>query len=189
MLYIKDNIVKDGSRIVVVKDGYQVINPTREMILEDGWSDYEPEPMAHVSTIDEQLRDMLLDEYNKREDISDEEALKRPLLVYDFERYVGGQLNARQVVSRDGKLYRVRQAINPVLANHEPSLDTAALYETIDVSHDGTADDPIPYDGNMALKAGKHYSQGGMTYLCNRSTTYAVYSPLAELVGIYVETV
>jgi hypothetical protein len=30
-----------------------------------------------------QLQDALLDQYNKRTDITDEDALKRPLLVYE----------------------------------------------------------------------------------------------------------
>ena len=36
MLYIKDNVIKERSRIVVIKDGYQIINPTEEMVLADG---------------------------------------------------------------------------------------------------------------------------------------------------------
>ena len=57
----------------------------------------------------------------------------------------------------------------------------------IDETHDGTKYDPIPYDGNMALEAGKHYTQGGVIYLCNRSTGQTVYNALSELVGLYVE--
>ena len=49
--------------------------------------------------------------------------------------------------------------------------------------------DPIPYDGNMALEAGKYYIQDYVIYLCNRDTVNPVYNPLAELVGLYVETV
>ena len=47
--------------------------------------------------------------------------------------------------------------------------------------------DPIPYSGNMALEAGKYYSQGGAVYLCTRDTVNPVYSDLADLVGLYVE--
>lgn len=49
--------------------------------------------------------------------------------------------------------------------------------------------DPTPYDGNMELFAGLYYVQNGVTYLCNRSTGQPVYNTLAELVGLYVETV
>ena len=39
----------------------------------------------------------------------------------------------------------------------------------------------------MALTEGLYYTQGGVTYLCNRSTGQPVYNALAELVGLYVE--
>jgi len=34
--YIKDNIIKPQNRIIVIKDDLQYINPSEEMILEDG---------------------------------------------------------------------------------------------------------------------------------------------------------
>lgn len=74
-----------------------------------------------------------------------------------------------------------------VLENQPPSIDTAALYEEISESHAGTMEDPIPYNNNMELVEGKYYSQDGVTYLCTHSTGQAVYNPLSELVGIYVE--
>ena len=70
-----------------------------------------------------------------------------------------------------------------------PGNGTAALYIRIDESHVGTLDDPIPYSGNMTLESGKYYIQDYVIYLCNRDTGNPVYNPLAELVGLYVETV
>lgn len=61
--------------------------------------------------------------------------------------------------------------------------NTPALWTEICETHDGTLDDPIPYDGNMALTAGLYYIQDYTIYLCTRDTG----NPLAELVGIYVE--
>ena len=70
-----------------------------------------------------------------------------------------------------------------------PGNGTAALYIRIDEVHAGTLADPIPYDGNMELKAGLYYTQSGVTYLCNRNTGQPVYNSLAELAGLYVEMV
>lgn len=43
--YTKDNEIKYANRIVVNKDGMQIINPTEEQILADGWVEYTtPEP-------------------------------------------------------------------------------------------------------------------------------------------------
>jgi hypothetical protein len=39
----------------------------------------------------------------------------------------------------------------------------------------------------MALEAGKYYVQDGVIYRCIRDTENPVYSPLAQLVGTYVE--
>ena len=90
-------------------------------------------------------------------------------------------------VQRSGKLWRCLQA-HTSQDGWEPEIATA-LWEEICESHDGTLYDPIPYSGNMALENGKYYTQGGVTYLCNRDTGNPVYNQLSELVGLYVETV
>ena len=87
-------------------------------------------------------------------------------------------------VQRSGKLWRALQAHTSIVT-WEPE-NAPSLWETINETHSGTIDDPIPYDGNMALENGKHYIQSGVIYLCNRDTINPVYNPLAELVGTYV---
>jgi hypothetical protein len=91
-------------------------------------------------------------------------------------------------VQYNGKLWRCLSA-HTSNATWYPSTDTASLWEQINETHSGTIDDPIPYDGNMALESGKHYMQDGVIYLCSRDTVNPVYSPLSELVGLYVEVV
>lgn len=88
----------------------------------------------------------------------------------------------------DGELYRVLQS-HTSQESWTPGAGTESLYVRIDEQHDGTKYDPIPYNGNMALESGKYYTQGGKTYLCTRDTGIAVYQPLADLVGVYVEEV
>ena len=88
-------------------------------------------------------------------------------------------------VRRDGALYKVLQAHT---SQEDWTPETApSLWAEICESHAGTLSDPIPYSGNMALEAGKYYSQGGVIYLCTRDTVNPVYSDLADLVGLYVE--
>lgn len=43
-LYTKDGKVSSLNNIIVIKDGMQIINPTEEQVLADGWTVYEPEP-------------------------------------------------------------------------------------------------------------------------------------------------
>lgn len=88
----------------------------------------------------------------------------------------------------NGDLYKVLQA-HTSQETWLPGAGTESLYTRIDEQHDGTKYDPIPYSGNMALEAGKYYTQSGKTYLCNRDTGNPVYHALAELVGLYATEV
>lgn len=89
-------------------------------------------------------------------------------------------------VQRNGKLWRVRQA-HTAQVTWEPE-NAASLWEQVNETYAGTIDDAIPYDGNMALENGKHYTQDGTIYLCIRDTGNPVYHALSELVGLYVES-
>ena len=100
----------------------------------------------------------------------------------------GQAYTAGYKVQHGGKLWRCLQAHTSQIG-WEPSTATASLWEEICESHAGTKDDPIPYSGNMALESGKYYIQDYVIYRCTRDTVNPVYNPLAELVGLYVETV
>lgn len=119
--------------------------------------------------------------------LSDAVAATAPMLFPRWkvgEAYVGGER-----FCYNGKLYKVKDGM-PHTAQADWTPDVAvSLYERIDVEHAGTIDDPIPYEGNMALLCGLHYVQGGVVYLCTRDTVNPVYNPLAELVGLYVKEV
>ena len=90
-------------------------------------------------------------------------------------------------VQRNGKLWRAIQAHTSIVT-WEPE-NAPSLWETINETHSGTIDDPIPYNGNMALVSGLYYMQGYEIYLCTRDTVNPVYNNLPELVGLYVEIV
>lgn len=70
-----------------------------------------------------------------------------------------------------------------------PGEGTESLYAVINETNAGTQEDPIPYNGNMALENGKYYSQDGVIYLCNRDTEIPVYQDLKDLVDLYVTVV
>ena len=90
-------------------------------------------------------------------------------------------------VQRSGRLWRCLQA-HTSQAGWEPE-NAASLWTEICESHAGTLEDPIPYNGNMALESGKYYSQNSKIYRCTRDTVNPVYNALSELVGLYVEEV
>lgn len=195
MLYTKDGKIKDGSRIVIIKDGYQTINPTREMILADGWEDYTPEATVDdgsstdTATEFDQIMDYVKSAYNSRTDISDTEALARPLIAYEWSTYVGKPLSKGQIFIYEDHLYRVMQDISSVVETWTPGTSTAALYEAIEVEATGAQDDPIAYVPPMEIFSGKYYTQDGVTYLCTRDSGTALSHDLSALVGLYVQTV
>lgn len=191
MLYKKDGKIKERSRIIIFKDDQQIINPTDEMVIADGWVKYVAlDPVVDSSSeMSKQLQDALLDQYNKRTDITDEDALKRPLLVYEWDTYIGKSLKTGQIVSYKSKLYRVRQDISTVIEGWAPQLSTASLYEVIEVASAGTIDDPIPYTPPMEIFNGKYYTQNGVKYKCIRDSQTALSHNLADLVALYVEVV
>lgn len=115
--------------------------------------------------------------------VDDATALR--MVAYYPEWTAGTAYAAGDRLVYNGDLYKVLQA-HTSQDTWLPGTGTESLYTRIDEQHDGTKYDPIPYSGNMALKAGKYYSQSGKTYLCNRDTGNSVYNALADLVGLYV---
>lgn len=87
-------------------------------------------------------------------------------------------------VQYNGKLYKVLQE-HTSQEGWQPDV-VPSLWTEINEKHEGTLNDPIPYNGNMALENGKYYIQDYEIYLCNRDTVNPVYNHLSELVGIYV---
>lgn len=73
--------------------------------------------------------------------------------------------------------------------HREPVCSNQCLYAVINETNAGTQEDPIPYNGNMALENGKYYIQDGVIYLCNRDTEIPVYQDLKDLVDLYVTAV
>lgn len=87
-------------------------------------------------------------------------------------------------------LYRVEQPSYTFVSHYVPgAVGMESIFSRIDETNAGSADDPILYEGNMALEEGKLYSQSGIVYRCTWSTGNPVYHPLSELVGLYVEVV
>ena len=155
-------------------------------------------------TLEEQLRVAMLDEYERTRPLTAEEVtamLTRQqinilnvddntalrMLTFYPEWAANAEYTIGYKVQRGGKLWRCIQA-HTAQAGWEPE-NAASLWTEICESHSGTLEDPIPYNGNMALESGKYYSQDSKIYRCTRDTGNPVYNALSELVGLYVEEV
>lgn len=92
----------------------------------------------------------------------------------------------------EGKLYKVRQA-HTTQADWTPD-KTPDLYVLVDVTHEGTIDDPIPAVAGMEYVYGKYYIEGETVYICKRTgeaeggTVVLQFLP-SQLVGQYFEVV
>lgn len=188
--YIKDNTIKYANNIVIKKDGMQIINPSEELILADGWIEYiptpEPQP-SHKSTY-EIVEELVVKQWNDRTDISNNEALDYMTIVYSWDKYINKPMQVGKIVSWNEKLWRVRQE-HTALDIYEPSLDLASLYEIIEKEHSGEFDDPIPYMPPMEIFNGKYYVQDDVKYSCIRDSQIALTHNLSDLVEIYVTVV
>ena len=72
--YIKDDKVKLKNEIVICRDGVQVINPTEEMLLADGWNIYLlPQTEPIVPSYEERVEQYIRERYG----VSDELAILR----------------------------------------------------------------------------------------------------------------
>ena len=118
-------------------------------------------------------------------EVTDEEALSYPNTFLTFEELCKkGKQVAQGVVFRyENKPWRIVQAHTPQLI-FPPSKDTASLYVKIDITHNGTLEDPIPYEQMMLLEEGKYYSQYGEIYLCIKTITVGYAFDLSEMVSI-----
>lgn len=122
-------------------------------------------------------------------DMTDEEAIEKTHFFPEWANYIGQVLAVGFRLQSEGLLYEVIQE-HTAAEEWKPGEGTESLFKR--VSNDpeaGTKENPIVYDGNMALENGKYYTQGGVLYLCTRDTVNPVYNDLADLVGIYVEVV
>lgn len=90
-------------------------------------------------------------------------------------------------VQYNGRLYKVLQP-HTSQVGWEPT-NAPSLWTEVCETHAGTFDDPIPYNGNMALTNGLYYTQDYEIYKCTRDTGNPVYHALSELVGLYVEVI
>lgn len=120
--------------------------------------------------------------------LTDEQALQCKAIYPEWKDIIGQTVKQDYKFLHGDVLYKVIQPGElTIQEQYVPGEGTESLYTVLDETHAGTLEDPIPYEGNMALENGKYYSQDGAVYLCNRNTEIPVYQDLKDLVGIYVQ--
>lgn len=148
---------------------------------------YEAAERTRPLTLEEVSRMIITQQINSLA-VDDNTALRMAEFYPEWKDLPGTTVDkAGFKFTHKGQLYKTVPEQHSFQAGWVPGEGTESLYTRIDESHAGTLSDPIPYSGNMALEAGRYYSQDGAVYLCTRDTVSPVYSALADLVGLYVE--
>ena len=166
----------------------EIIDMTTEEIagLEEAKLKYEAAEKHRPLTVDE-VSEMLIRQQINTLTVDDQTALRMIAFYPEYE--VDHEYKPGEKFVSAGKLYKVLQAHTSQSTWVPGAAGTESLYARIDEEHDGTKYDPIPYEGNMELYAGKYYTQDGVLYRGTRDTGNPVYNALSELVGLYVEVV
>lgn len=121
--------------------------------------------------------------------LDDTQALTVKAIYPQYQEIIGQTVKLGYKFLYGDVLYKTIQDNLLIQEQYVPGEGTESLYTVIDETHAGTQEDPIPYNGNMALEDGKYYSQDGVVYLCNRDTEIPVYQDLKDLVDLYVKVV
>lgn len=103
--------------------------------------------------------------------------------------------SANSVQVKKGERYQYGDLLWEVVQAHttqenwKPSIYTASLWKVVDVEHEGTQEDPIPYTPSMEIFKDKYYTQNGVMYKCTRDSGIPLSHDLSALVGTYVEII
>ena len=146
---------------------------------------YRPEKTPEVQAAVQQAA--VLVAQMQAQSLEDAQALTVKAIYPTWESIIGQTVKLGYKFQHAEKLYKTLQDNLLIQEQWIPGEGTESLYTVIDETHAGTQDDPIPYDGNMALENGKYYIQNETVYKCTRDTEIPVYNALADLIGIYVE--
>lgn len=147
---------------------------------------YRPEKTPEVQAAVQQAA--ILVAQMQAQTLEDAQAIAVKAIYPTLESIIGQTIKQRgyKFLYAD-KLYKTMQDNLLIQEQYIPGEGTESLYTVIDETRAGTQEDPIPYDGNMALENGKYYIQNETVYKCTRDTEIPVYNALADLIGIYVE--
>ena len=179
-----------GVRTMRIFDGTEYRDMTEEEIaaMKEG-SEKAAAEERHRPLSEAEVNSMLLRQQVNALDVDDDTAFRMKAFYPTFDEVVGQTVKQGFRFTHGEKLYKTVQPQLTIGAHYPPGIGTENLYTEICETHDGSKYDPIPYDGNMALENGKYYTQDGVTYRCIGDTGNPVHNHLADLVGLYVETV
>ena len=168
---------------------YEMPDPTAEELTQMQKEQRKAELIEKSRSLStEEVTAMLITAQINTLTVDDNTALRMQSFYPTFDSIVGQKVKQGFKFTYADKLWATVQPDMLIQKHYPPGIGMESLYTEVCETHTGTIDDPIPYNGNMALVNGLYYMQNYEIYLCNRDTVNPVYGALSELVGLYVET-
>lgn len=114
-------------------------------------------------------------------ELTDTQSARLKRFYPEWDTLIGKVLAAGRKVRNEGKLYKVLQ-------QHTASIEwkpdeTPSLFGLLS-EHEGTMEDPIPYERMMVLEKGKYYTQYGVTYKSVTGSITGYDADLTELMSL-----
>lgn len=149
-----------------------------------GQQDITPSYLAQVDTLMSGIAERINDT-----PMTAEQSLKNKKYYPQRKDIISKQVNTGFRFNEGETMYEVLKP-HPISAEWVPGQGTESLYKVVQEEHEGTKDDPIPWQLNMELYNGKYYTDKGVKYLCIRNSGMGLSFALADLVsGGYVRVV
>lgn len=180
-----DHLIKKVGDNVIYEEAVDIADEAYEEV--DGYIELEG-PDTYEDILKESRNAEIIARKINRIGLTDNEALSVKEMYPKWEDKIGSTIEKGFVTLYDGNLWKARQT-HTALEVYPPGMATAALYEVVVYSHEGTMEDPIPYTPPMEIIEGKYYTQFDVLYLCTRSSGVALTHDLSALRGLYVEQV
>lgn len=155
-----------------------------EMVARSAVVDVDDMSYDSLGAIDALLADVSMNINNIG--LTANQALEKKMYFPEWGTLVGTLVGVGFRLRMDGTLYEVVQE-HTIQADWKPGQGTESLYKVVQVEHDGTLGDPIPWEHGMELFAGKYYTDKDVLYECIRDSGMGLSFDLADLVsGGYV---
>lgn len=116
-------------------------------------------------------------------DLSNNDTIKYKDYLPDWADYVGKSLPINFKFKYNNQPYQTIQYINVVLSDQTPDI-VYSLYKIIDEEHDGTLEDPIPYQQQMSIEKGKYYIQYDVVYIAIQNMPTGMPYDLSQIPSI-----
>ena len=149
-----------------------------------GSQDVTPEYLGRVDTLLTGIAERINDT-----PMTAEQSLKNKKYYPQWKDIIGKPVDTGFRLNEGETMYEVIQP-HTISAEWVPGTGTESLYKVVQEEHEGTKDDPIPWQLNMELYNGKYYTDKGVKYLCIRDSGMGLSFALADLVsGGFVQVV